>query len=142
MAGTPKVWSAVFPLEPKPKLRPRLGKFGTYTPAATRAAEGELRYFLSKSNPIKFAGAVSAEMIFSFKRPKSASAKKRPHMTVKSDIDNLVKQVADSANGILWDDDAQIVEILARKIYGESSSISIVVREYEPGRILRSVEAI
>ena len=33
------------------------------------------------------------------------------------DIDNLCKWILDLANGILWDDDSQIVELNARQVY-------------------------
>lgn len=37
---------------------------------------------------------------------------------VKPDLDNLIKFILDCLNGILFDDDSQIVEISARKKYG------------------------
>lgn len=44
----------------------------------------------------------------------------------KPDIDNLQKLTYDSCNGILWRDDAQVVEIrLLRKIFGEVPRIEL-----------------
>ncbi len=126
-----KVWSCTMPLEPVAKGRPRFSfKSGrTYTDAKTRASEESIRYFLHRSDPFKFLGAVAVEFVFSFVRPKSASVKNRPHMTVGKDIDNLVKQVADAANDILWLDDRQIIKLVATKQYAESASIYIHVSE-------------
>ena len=36
---------------------------------------------------------------------------------IRCDIDNLIKSVADSLNGVIWDDDDQIVELHATKNY-------------------------
>lgn len=42
---------------------------------------------------------------------------------VKPDIDNLVKLVGDSLNGIAYKDDSQIVEVMAVKKYGKPETI-------------------
>jgi len=124
-------WSATFPLTPVAKGRGRIGvvkgRAMVFTPAKTRAAEGELKYFLSKSNPILFDGPICVAMDFTFVRPKSVSEKKRKHPSCKPDLSNVVKLVEDAANGILWKDDAQIVTLLCRKIYGETASVKISV---------------
>ena len=64
-------------------------------------------------------GALSVSMILRLPRPKGASARKRPWPAVKPDLDNLAKGVLDAANGILWVDDAQIVQLSVEKQYGE-----------------------
>lgn len=51
-----------------------------------------------------------------FDKPKSAS--RRQHCTVKPDCDKLVRSCFDSMTGIVWHDDAQVVELFARKHYG------------------------
>ena len=99
-----------------------------FTPAKTRAAEGELKYFLSKSNPIHFGGAaVCVAIEFTIQRPKSVSEKKRLHPSCGFDLDNACKSVMDCANGILWNDDRQVVTLIARKVYGEQPSIKLSV---------------
>lgn len=37
--------------------------------------------------------------------------------TTKPDLDNLVKGIKDGITGIIWHDDAQIVELVVRKFY-------------------------
>lgn len=47
-----------------------------------------------------------------------------------SDLDNLLKGTFDAMKGILWDDDRQIVEILARKyIDKKNPRIEILINE-------------
>ena len=56
-------------------------------------------------------------LIFLIPRTKRAP-KKRPHreyMTVRPDVDNLVKAVKDCCTGILWHDDCQITHVDASK---------------------------
>ncbi|SUM32095.1 putative holliday junction resolvase, phage associated [Staphylococcus gallinarum] len=43
----------------------------------------------------------------------------------KPDIDNLIKTVLDAANGHLWKDDNQIVEIQSFKKYADEPKIVI-----------------
>lgn len=46
------------------------------------------------------------------------------------DVDNYSKLVCDAANGLLWDDDARVVELVARKrrpAEGESERTIVVV---------------
>lgn len=65
----------------------------------------------------KINGAVAILMQFRFLRPKSVSVKKRPHHTVKGDLDKYVRAVGDALTGYAYDDDAQIVHISAMKRY-------------------------
>lgn len=47
----------------------------------------------------------------------------------KPDIDNLEKFYLDCANGILWKDDKQIIEIYSKKIYGQIPYVQIDIEE-------------
>jgi Holliday junction resolvase RusA-like endonuclease len=49
--------------------------------------------------------------------------------TKKPDVDNCVKSVLDALNGIVWEDDAQIVSLLARKEYEVDASATISVTQ-------------
>ena len=59
------------------------------------------------------------KFIWNFLRPKSASVKKRPFMTVKPDIDNLEKLVKDAMKGIIYRDDSLVVGVHKFKQYAE-----------------------
>lgn len=46
------------------------------------------------------------------------------------DIDNLIKPVLDAANGVIWEDDCQIVSIVAKKIYGKTPRVMLRVERH------------
>lgn len=48
---------------------------------------------------------------------------------VKPDLDNYVKSTLDALNGIIWTDDAIIVELNVSKHYAESSRIEIEIED-------------
>ena len=71
-------------------------------------------------------------MEFIFKIPKSWSKKKKAtaYMEVPvGDIDNLCKGVMDALEGIAFVNDRQVVEITARKMYGEDDCVSVSLSE-------------
>lgn len=128
------IWNATIKMDPVAKGRPRMTKAGhTYTPAETRNAEKLLAdYFnLKRDRSMPWDAPLGVTLAFYFSRP--ASKKNTNNHTTRPDIDNLVKLVCDSANGILWDDDKQIVFLEASKHYcsveGEPG-ISITVEEF------------
>lgn len=62
--------------------------------------------------------------------PKSYSTKKRmalvgKHRTKKPDLSNYIKFYEDAFNQIVWDDDAIISTIIARKIYSLTPQVQI-----------------
>lgn len=92
--------------KPVPKQRARTVGGHTYTPATTRQAEEAIAIVVKSQMRARgqepLAGAVQAEFHFY-----GASA--------TADIDNLSKLVQDALNGIAYDDDRQIVALLAFK---------------------------
>jgi crossover junction endodeoxyribonuclease RusA len=65
---------------------------------------------------------VRITIIFIMPRPKTV---KRPYPTVAPDLDKLVRGVLDGLTGIAYEDDAQVIEIHAHKVYGSSSGAEI-----------------
>jgi len=59
-------------------------------------------------------GAFRVSITFHVKRPASV---KRALPTVYPDLDKLVRAVLDALTGRVWDDDAQVCEIIASKRY-------------------------
>lgn len=49
--------------------------------------------------------------------------------TKKPDLDNVIKAIADSLNGIAYKDDAQIVEIESKKFYSETPRVEVTIQD-------------
>lgn len=123
------------------KGRPRFavnGKFvRTYTPDKTVEFENLVKLAFMQSEGEKLSGAIGATLTFCFQPPKSVSKKKRAEMlsgitkpvTVSKDIDNLAKAVLDALNGIAYDDDRQVVALIARKEYAEEAKTIVKLEE-------------
>jgi crossover junction endodeoxyribonuclease RusA len=62
-------------------------------------------------------GPVRLELGFFLTRPRSVSVRKRPYPTAKPDLDKLTRAVKDALTGVLWQDDAQVVLLIAQKVY-------------------------
>jgi Holliday junction resolvase RusA-like endonuclease len=67
---------------------------------------------------------VSIEIDFYFQKPPSIS-KKRTEMVVRPDADKCIRSVLDSCTGVLFEDDAQVVSIVARKHYGTPERVEV-----------------
>lgn len=79
------------------------------------------------------AGPVLVKLLAVFAVPGSWSRKKRADAlsgalrpTVKPDADNIMK-LTDALNGIVWQDDKQVVTATLRKVYGERPYLRIDV---------------
>jgi Holliday junction resolvase RusA-like endonuclease len=111
------MWLDIIPIA---KGRPRIGRNGPYTPDKTRCYERQLKLLLKgvyKNKP----DAGPIVLSISFYMPLTARSKKSAFHTVKPDLDNLIKAFCDAANGILWNDDAQVCRVLAGKMYDTQS---------------------
>lgn len=121
------------------KGRPRFtnaGGFGrAYTDAATANAETWVRSCAidQVGRPI-LAGPVALMMQIDIVPPASWSKKQRTAAlaggtfpTGKPDLDNCLKLVADALNGILWQDDKQIVRVVATKVFAEVAQTTLRV---------------
>ena len=121
------------PIEPVAKGRPRFGKHGAYTPAKTRKAEETIRAFIS---PFESFGSVPicVEIMMLLPIPKSWPKKKQAaalageiEHTGRLDVDNLGKLLMDAANGILWDDDGQIIKLTLTKMYSAKPGYIMII---------------
>lgn len=110
-------------LPPTAKGRPRLARGRVFTPAKTRHAEAALVRELKKQGAVCFpAGApIRLEVVFYVRRP-AKMPKGRIEPTARPDLDNFLKLVCDSGNGVLWADDGQVVEIYAAKRYAKAAA--------------------
>jgi Holliday junction resolvase RusA-like endonuclease len=116
----------VYNFNAMPKGRPRfaISKGGghSYTPQKTRAAEQELLLLSRRYAPrTPFDAPLRVRLEFKISRPKKP-AREFP----RADIDNYVKLVFDAYNGVFWNDDTQIVKVLATKEYTREAPCIIV----------------
>ncbi|CZR99762.1 Endodeoxyribonuclease RusA [Clostridioides difficile] len=47
----------------------------------------------------------------------------------KPDLDNIIKSVADSLNGIAYKDDSQIVEVVSKKYYSDRPRVEVELED-------------
>lgn len=103
---TPRVYRIEIDGIARVKGRPRLGRGGnTYTPTNTKTWEELVAWTFAKAHGTpKLEGPVRVTMWF--------------HQRL-GDIDNLAKAILDGLNGVAYKDDSQVVDIRARKEWGE-----------------------
>jgi Holliday junction resolvase RusA-like endonuclease len=129
------------PGKPEGKSRPRFARRGkfvtTYTDNKTRTYESKIKdiamvamgasmplttpleafIYISYPVPASYSKARKADCLANIERP-----------TKKPDIDNVVKAVCDSINGVVYVDDTQIVDLHATKVYGEPY-VEVLIKE-------------
>ena len=109
--------------EPKPKGRPRMTRTGhTYTPKETRQAEIAVQLAWELAGGQKLNGPLVLECWFYV-------GTKR-----KKDTDNMLKLVQDALNKQAYEDDDQIVELHASKIYTTPDEARTRVRIFQKMR--------
>jgi Holliday junction resolvase RusA-like endonuclease len=74
-------------------------------------------------------GPVRLTLTFQFIRP--ASAKKRQSPCVKPDLSKLVRCVEDSLTGIVFRDDALVVDLIARKVYADCVGVWVMIENVD-----------
>lgn len=130
----------VFNIEPQSQLRPRAaytraGHIVVYDPKVTHVYKQRLRS-MAQTKYTQPALTTALKVDVSFFRPvqRSLSAIERTRRisgehrpVIKSDIDNYIKALFDSLNGIVWQDDKQIVDLIAHKYYSDKPRIEIEV---------------
>lgn len=126
----------VVPGRPVPKQRPRVTRYGTYTPEATADYENRVRDAWRKQSGVTFKEGVPlfVGVTARFEVPRSASKKKQrelvgtPHIKQRGDIDNVVKSVLDALNKHAFPDDCAVYIIHAEKIYANEPCTEVTIR--------------
>ena len=127
----------VIPGEPVAKGRPRVTKWGTYTPEKTKNYETLVKeLFYIKHGQTLLEGPLKMKVQAYFTIPKSTSKKKKELMktgelrpTKKPDLDNILKIIGDALNEIAYQDDKQIISASIEKYYSEEPRVEIEIRE-------------
>jgi Holliday junction resolvase RusA-like endonuclease len=123
--------------KPQGKARPRIGKFGAYTPQKTVLYENTVKNTFKKQFPNfePFTGEIKVCINAVFEVPKSYTKKKREQLlqgtgyTHKPDVDNISKVILDSLNGLAYVDDSQVTCLLVFKEYGYENKVVVELQE-------------
>ena len=128
----------------RPRVTARGGKFAhAYTPKRTKDFEDAIRFEFMASNcepmPVyKREQSLKAAVLIGVSIPKSYSKKKqalcRDGVLVPAkapDVDNILKAIFDSLQGAAYENDSQIVVIVAEKMYSEEPFVEVMLDEYK-----------
>jgi Holliday junction resolvase RusA-like endonuclease len=132
----------VVPGQPVGKGRARAARRGNfitmYTPEKTANYESLVAHaaHVAMAGKSLISGAVAVDLDIRLQIPASWS-KKRKEMaaqgliaaTKKPDCSNILKAIEDGMNGIIYNDDVQIVQSSQRKRYAETPGVVVIVRE-------------
>jgi Holliday junction resolvase RusA-like endonuclease len=133
-------WLVVFhvPGKPKGKARARMGHAGHwYTPKNTVNYETVIAYHARRAMAGKgiALGALQMTVDAFVEPPARWVAQKRSDAlagllrpTSKPDFDNIAKVACDAMSGIVYRDDAQVVDCRVRKFYAKIPMLSVSVR--------------
>jgi Holliday junction resolvase RusA-like endonuclease len=125
------------PGKPVGKARARVTAHGTYTPPATRSAGMWIAHCACQQvGKIRLTGPLRVRIAIGIAPPASWPSGRRDlaiggdiRPTSRPDLDNYCKLILDALNNIIWLDDAQIVEMTARKFYAEPPLTEIEIEE-------------
>jgi len=129
------------PGKPIAKKRPRFARRGkfvvTYNDQETE--EGKWILFASQqiTEKILRPKGILLQCAFYMPIPKSMTNKQKALIeahglshTKKPDLDNLVKFVKDCLNGLAWEDDSQVVYLMAEKLYDKDPRTAVVIEPW------------
>jgi len=126
--------------EPQGKARPRFSRRSgvVYTPAKTMSYEKLVKLSCQTATKVFFEDGkyLQVEIRAFFAIPTSASKKKKEAMLSgqirpdkKPDLDNIAKVILDSANGLIYADDKQVVNLICDKYYSDRPRVEFEVFE-------------
>lgn len=130
---------------PKGKGRPRFTRTGhAFTPEKTRQYEAlvtaRAKEAMIGKRKIEKPNAVRVDIFAVFPVPVSWSKKRRiaalqgvEHHVSRPDLDNIQKAVLDGMNGIVFEDDSQVIDSRTRKAYGTEPGVKVFIDEVKYG---------
>lgn len=120
----------IIPIDPVPWKRPGQSRWGRYD--LQKAVKNQYRAIFARDmgNHLPLTGSVHLVIVFHMPIPKSLPKKDwEGWHRKKPDIDNLVKLVLDSMNGICFLDDSQVCLLIAMKGYNENPHTEVIMVE-------------
>lgn len=113
-------------VQPLPKQRPRVVNGHAHTPTRTRTYERTVgwlaRAAMRGQPPLRGDVAVTLEFLRKGTR--------------RADLDNMIKAVLDGLNGIVYEDDLQVVRISSRVVYeSETPGVRVVCERVHGARV-------
>lgn len=134
-----KLLQLTIPGEPMGKARPKVTRFGTYTPKKTVNYETLIQELFITKYPKSICFPIDPlrmKISAYFTIPKSASKRSKVAMlageirpTKKPDGDNIIKIVSDALNRLAYHDDSQIVEVACKKLYAATPRVEIQIEK-------------
>lgn len=118
----------------KRQVRGRFIEASKYLPAWRKVVTEYAIYAGLENDWACLSGPVELQVAFYLERPKSISFSKRPQPIVPPDVDKLCRAIGDSLSDAgIWDDDSQIVKLVAFKRYADDHDTGafISVSEYD-----------
>lgn len=114
----------IIPGQPIPLSRPRFSKDHVYDSQKGEKFAASINIkFWHKDKPF-FLGPLHLTITFFMQ-----STRKKGWHDLRPDLDNLIKFVLDVMNGIVYNDDKQVVKITAEKIYDKEPRTEITIEE-------------
>lgn len=132
------------PGQPVPQGRPRFARQGnfvrTYDPKPSVEYKKRVASAAIQKRPQKLLEAelevevhIYKETLKSFTKQKKIDAEaKILRPLTKPDADNYAKGILDALKGIIWKDDGQVVDLIARKYYSAAPRAEVFIREINP----------
>ena len=129
-----QIISHQFDINPVPAARPRVSRWSTYYPKKYTQFKKDMEALTGELDTTPCENLVCVSLEFMIKIPQSWSKKKRlerenTYCNNNSDIDNYIKAILDSLNGVYFIDDRQVVEVFAIKKYSNEPRILFKMME-------------
>jgi Holliday junction resolvase RusA-like endonuclease len=91
-----------------------------YLPAWRKAVMESALEAIDLQGWVKASGPVEVEVTFFLERPATVTQAKRPWPIKPPDLDKLVRSLDSLTDAGVWDDDGQMVKLIARKCYADT----------------------
>jgi Holliday junction resolvase RusA-like endonuclease len=115
------------PIKPTALPRTRFVGRHCYNPVKSNVHKTTLQWYFKKQISKPFWVPLHVKMTFSFLKASKVKDNLAKYPAKTPDIDNIIKMIFDSGNGVAWVDDCLIVSMEAKKIYGLTEQIEIEI---------------